>query len=86
MSNAFTTRELSAFVAGLPDEAEILVVASVGKFATMYWTQGVISIKSPTNTPAPKRWARDMLAGFTDAMGGTFPGDEPPLPPQIGNA
>ena len=84
--SSFTTRELSAFVANLPDEAEVLVVASVGKFATMYWTQGVISTKSPTNTPPPKRWARDMLAGFTDAMGGHFPGDEPPPASPTGNA
>ena len=84
--SSFTPRELGDFVAGLPDNAEILVVANAGQIATIYWTKGVVAVKSPTETPSAKRWAHELLAGFTDAMGGIFPGDEPSLPPPIGRA
>ena len=86
MSSFFTTRELGKFVADLPDNAEVLIVASVGQITTMYWTPGVLATKSPTSTPAPKRWARELLAGFCEATNAPFPGDGPPSPPQIGRA
>ncbi len=86
MSSSFTTRELGAFVSSLPDDAEILVVANAGEFATMYWTSGVVAAVSPSKTPTLKRWAHDMLAGFTDAMGGSFPGDVAPPGPPVGRA
>ena len=84
----YTPKELSVMLAGMGDDAEVLLAVNAGQVSTMFWTEGVLAVKSPSGTPEPLRWGRAMLAGFQDARGGRFPGDEPEkeVPPPIDGA